>query len=135
MINKTVLAAAVLSGFTLLIHVFGGGPEVHDPVLASTLSVELKAILSVIWHAITFVLLINSVALVVAAKSPALTKPIVIMVSSQYLAFAALFVFYGITHLGSVAPMPQWIIFSVLAAVGLTGYALQERHKRIIAAA
>lgn len=121
MTNKMVFVAGVLSVLTLLIHIFGGGPEVHDPVLQSTLSVELKAVLSVIWHAISLVLFINATALFIAAKSPMLQKPIVILVSSQYLAFAALFIFYGVTHLGSLLPMPQWIIFMALAAIGLIG--------------
>ncbi|MDH5731622.1 MAG: hypothetical protein OEZ58_21785, partial [Gammaproteobacteria bacterium] len=98
MFNKTVFVAGVLSGFTLLIHLFAGGPEIHDPVLQSALSSELKAVISVIWHAISFVLLINMIALFSAATSPTLMKPIVIIVSSQYVAFAALFIFYGITH-------------------------------------
>jgi len=121
MTNKMVFVAGLLSVLTLFIHIFGGGPEVHDPVLQSALSVELKAILSVIWHAISAILLINAVALFIAAKSPMVLKPIVIIVSSQYLAFAALFIFYGVTHLDSLLPMPQWVIFIVLAVVGLIG--------------
>ncbi len=123
--NKWILSAGILSLLTLLAHVFGGGPEIHDPVLESDLLVELKAVLSVIWHAITAILAINGVALFMASRHARYQKPIVLLIAGQYLAFAALFIFYGWIRLGTLAPMPQWTIFiaiSVLALAGLRGF-------------
>ena len=111
----------MLSVLTLFAHIFGGGPEIHVPVLESDLPLELKAILSVIWHAVTAVLVINSVALFLAARSKSVAKMLVLFVSSQYLLFAALFVFYGITHLGTLLPMPQWSVFLLMPALALAG--------------
>jgi len=119
--NKLVLSAGMLSVLTLFAHIFGGGPEIHVPVLESDLPLELKTILSVVWHAVTAVLVINSVALFLAARSKSVEKMLVLFVSSQYLVFAALFVFYGITHLGTLIPMPQWSVFLLMPALALAG--------------
>ncbi len=119
--NKLILCAGILSVLTLCAHVFGGGPEIHIPVLESDFSLELKASLSVVWHAVTAVLIINSVALFLAAKSKGAEKMLVVFVSSQYLAFAALFIFYGITHLGTLLLMPQWSVFLLMPALALAG--------------
>ncbi len=128
--NKLILSAGMLSVLTLFAHVFGGGPEIHAPVLESDLPLELKAVLSVIWHAVTVVLVINSVALFLAAKSKGGEKMLVLLVSGQYLAFAALFVFYGITHLGTLLPMPQWGVFLLMPALALTG--LRPRETKLV---
>ena len=127
--NKLILSAAMLSVLTLFAHVFGGGPEIHVPVLESSLSLELKAVLSVVWHAITAMLLINSVALFLAAKSQYSQKTLVLFVSVQYLAFAALFVFYGFTHLGTLLLMPQWSVFLLMPALAFAGLRPHETEQ------
>jgi len=124
--NKLVLSAGMLSVLTLFAHVFAGGPEIHVPVLESDLPLELKAIFSVVWHAVTAVLVINSAALFLAAGSKSIEKILVLFVSSQYLVFAALFVFYGITHLGTLLPMPQWSVFLLMPALALAGLLPRE---------
>lgn len=119
--NLWILTAAGLSFVTLLIHLFSGGPEVHDPILESDLSVLLKAYGSVLWHAVTVVLAVNSMALLIAARGRALQKPLVLLTAGQYFGFAVLFGIYGLTRLGTLLPMPQWIIFCLIAAVALMG--------------
>ena len=110
--NKLMIAAVVLMFVTFLAHVFGGGPEIHAPIQASELSPYLRAISAVIWHAITVVLLVFSVALAGLVKHPnrALER---IMIAIQ-LGFAALFLFYGVRLLGNIIDMPQWIAFLLI---------------------
>lgn len=127
--NKLILSAAILSALTLFAHVFGGGPEIHVPVLESNLPLELKAILSVVWHIVTAVLVINSMALFLAARPKSVAKMLVLFVSSQYLLFAALFVFYGITQLGTLLPMPQWSVFLLIPALALAGLRPRETEQ------
>ncbi len=120
--NKWILAAAIICGVTFFIHVIAGGIDVHNPLLESELSVELKAIISVLWHMISALFLINTVALYVASRSEKLRTGLVWLVSMQFIAMAAIFVFYGISRLGSPFAMGQWTIIlfiSVLAFVGL----------------
>jgi hypothetical protein len=122
--NKWILAAGLLSFITLGVHVFAGGPEVHDTMLglAGAFPPMLRTFISVMWHAITVTLAINSAALLLAARYFPLRKALVWFVCCQYMAFAALFVFYDLYQLDSLLLLPQWIVFiliSGLAAAGL----------------
>ena len=119
--NKPLFAAACLSNFTFGVHVFLGGPEIHEPLLASNASDMVRAVGSVIWHAVSALLLLNSLALLYAARNPSMTKPLVILVVFQYLSFVALFTGYGLARFGSVTVMPQWTGFLVISALALWG--------------
>ncbi len=115
-----ILSAAGLSFVLLIAHVKGGGKEVHVPMLESDMSRLLKAYASVIWHAVTAVLAIGTLALVWAAFGQGAEMAIVIV--GQYLAFVGLFLIYGVVRLKSIWVMPQWVAFlliSALAGVGL----------------
>ena len=119
--NRWVLAAAALSCLTLAVHVFGGGRDVHEPLLAAGLPADLRLYVSVTWHAVTAVLLADTIALVVAAFVPTMRRTLVVVVIGQYLAYAALFVVYGIDYLGTLLTAPQWIVFLAIAALGAPG--------------
>lgn len=121
--SKWIAAAAFVSLVTMVIHVRAGGPEVHDALLAADIPVILKTYVSVIWHASTAVLLVNSVALAVAAVSAPMRRPLVWVVVLQYLAYAALFVAYPLVNLGTLSDMPQWLVFIAISALALMGTA------------
>lgn len=110
--NKFMIAAAALMFATLLAHVFGGGAEIHAPIQASELSPYLRAISAVIWHAITIILLVFSIALAGLVKHPnrALERAVIAI----QLGFASLFLFYGFRLLGNIIDMPQWIAFILI---------------------
>jgi len=114
-----MLAAAVLSAILLLAHVIGGGKDVHQPMLSSALSVELKAYASILWHATTALLFVGTGALLWAAMGWGAGMATAILV--QYLAFAGLFLFYGFTRLKSVWILPQWMAFLLICALGGAG--------------
>lgn len=95
------LAAAVGMAATTLLHVFGGGPEVHQPIQASALELPLRAVAAVLWHAVTGLLAVLLVAIQIG--------------------FAGLFLFYGQTMLGTVWTLGQWTIFAVLAVLIVWG--------------
>ncbi len=118
--NKFILSAAILSALTLLLHVFGGGPQYLIPAWASDMTADQKTLYSVLWHTITTLLGINAVALVFAARSTQ-PAPLVLLVSAQYMAMAVLFFVLGLAHLGTLWVQPQWLIFSVISALALWG--------------
>ncbi len=91
------------------------------PVLASELTLYLKAIMLVIWHAITIILIVNSLALAYAAIKPDQRQALVTIISAQYVLWGALFVYYGLSMLGSLWPMPQWIAFFLIPALAIFG--------------
>lgn len=119
--NKLIAAAAALSLATFLLHVIGGGPEIHQPLLAGAPSGTLAAFTSVLWHFVTVIVLINSGALGLAAVRQDWRKPLVVLASGQYLAVAMLFLFYGWTRLGSFMVMPQWLLFVGIGGLAIAG--------------
>ena len=121
--NWTRLAAALM-GLTVLLHLFGGGPEVHAPLQAALTDPLLAAFATVLWHAVTVVLAVLAGGLWVLAqrRDPALEA----ILSGIQLGLAALFIFYGLTRLGTVMPMNQWIIFLAIPALTRLG---QSRNR------
>jgi hypothetical protein len=128
--NKPLFAAACLSVFTFGVHVFLGGPEIHVPLLASNASELVRAVGSVVWHAVSALLLLNSLALFYAAGNPSMAKPLVMLVVLQYLSFVALFTGYGLARFGSITVMPQWTGFLIMSALALWGIGALNGAKR-----
>jgi len=119
--NYWYLTAAGLSALTFVAHVFGGGPEIHIPVLQSELSDYFKAIFSVIWHAISAILILSSLVLLAAAMNRPGAQHAALLVAAQYLGFAILFVFYGLSRLDNLSQMPQWSVFTAIPVLILIG--------------
>jgi hypothetical protein len=116
--------AAILMGLTVLLHVFGGGPEVYDPLQAALSDPFLAAFAAVLWHMTTLVQigLAGGIWVLARRQDPALEA----ILSGIQLGFAALFVSYGLSRLGTVVPMSQWIIFLIIPAMTRFG---QSRRK------
>ncbi len=104
--------AAILMGLTVLLHVLGGGPEVYDPLQATLSDPFLAAFAAVLWHMITLVLIVLAGGLWVLARRQDLALEAIL--SGIQLGFAALFVSYGLSRLGTLVPMSQWIIFLII---------------------
>lgn len=119
--NRWIVAASILSFVTAAVHVFAGGPEVHETLLVADLPTLLKTYISVLWHATTAILVFDSVALLVAAGRTTARRPLLWIVAGQYVAYAALFIGYGLAYLGSVMETPQWIAFAGIVALALVG--------------
>ncbi|WP_439529040.1 hypothetical protein [Pannonibacter sp.] len=117
--SAPTMGAAVLMAATVVLHVVGGGPEVHDPLLAATVDPKLNAFVSVLWHAVTVVLVALAAGLAVLACR--CDTALEAVLSGLQLGFAALFIGYGLMRLGNLTDMPQWVIFlsiPVLTRVG-----------------
>lgn len=120
--NRWFIGAALLSGLTAVAHVFGGGPEFHKPMMASALSDPIRAGFSVVWHATTIMLVVNTGLLIRAALDRSEARALAWVVILQYLPFAGLFLYFGLMRLGNITALPQWsafLIVSVLALIGL----------------
>jgi hypothetical protein len=121
MTNKVIATASALSLALTAAHIFGGGGDVHVPLLASDASDVLKGFVSVIWHGVTANLLICSLMLLIAARNQSYRMMLTGLVIANYLAFTGLFLFYGITRLGSVFLMVPWISFATIVSVAAVG--------------
>ncbi|UZD90444.1 hypothetical protein [Cognatishimia activa] len=117
--NRWFLAASALTVVTLSVHVFAGGPEIHVPIQASELSEYLRAVSAVLWHAVSVVIAGFALAYLWAAKHD--TPAMIWQMIAIQLGFAALFLWYGATLLGTIWQMPQWIIFLLIPLVSIVG--------------
>ncbi|NOX72361.1 MAG: hypothetical protein GXP03_01610 [Alphaproteobacteria bacterium] len=130
--NIGFLAAAGLSAVLVPAHIFGGGIEIHLPVLATELAPDIKAVITVVWHAISLILIINTALLVGAAFRKPWGPVAAWIVAAQYAGFVALFVVFGVIRLGNLTQMPQWIGF--LLIVVLIGIGLRRATVRQVQA-
>ncbi len=117
--NKPMMAAAVLSAATVLLHVIGGGTDVHAPIQASNMDLALRAISAVIWHFVSLMLALQAVGFYAVARGP--NRELAWFLIAIQLGTAVLFLFYGATMLGTVWIMGQWTIFLAIGALGLWG--------------
>lgn len=121
---------AIAGGFATLItvaHVIGGGSDVHVPLLASQPDTELGAYISVLWHCITAALLLITVALWVATFAPRHRPALAWVAIALSVAFAAVFIGYGLTRLDSLMIMPQWTVFLLIAALSVVGLTQRDQ--------
>ncbi|SOE08299.1 hypothetical protein SAMN05877838_0008 [Hoeflea halophila] len=118
-LSPITATAAALMAVTVAIHVFMGGPEVHEPMLAEVTDITLNGYVSVLWHAVTVVLTALAAGLAVLAfrRDHALEA----VLSGVQIGFAGLFVAYGLVRLGNLTDMPQWIIFLSIPLIARIG--------------
>ncbi len=121
--NVPLTLAGSIMVLTAGIHVFAGGPEYHDVYQSVLPTPHLAAMAAVLWHAITVNLIVSAGAYFWLAQHP--SRPFLVALAAMQLGWTALFLFYGTTMLGSLWPMPQWVIF--LTTVLLTIYGARQR--------
>ncbi len=124
-VEPVTAVAALLMALTFFVHVFAGGPEVYTPLRHAGLSAVLTAFSSVLWHMVSVTLAVLALALAVLSVRP---DPVFeTLLSGLQLAYAALFIAYGFVDLGSLWPMPQWIVFLIIPVLTFLG---QRRARR-----
>lgn len=108
--NKPIALAALGMAATLALHAISGEFTVHRPLLADVLSAEMDLYVSVVWHGITAVIAINTIALVYAALQPSPPNPLLWVVGGQTLALGLMFILFGIIRTSSLWVAPPWVI-------------------------
>jgi len=119
--NRWLAAAGGLAGLITVLHIIGGGIDVHRPLLDSQTDAELGAYVSVLWHGVTATLVVMTIALTVATIAPRHRPALASVAIALSGAFAAVFIGYGLTRLDSLIIMPQWTVFSLICALAIIG--------------
>ena len=133
--NWWIFASGLLSLTTAAVHVFLGGPEVHLPVQANDgLTLEVRAVMAVVWHGISAILILSGVAKIYSACTGQIRSAIA-FIAAQYLALAALFIGYGAIRFGSLLVIPQWTLFVVILATLGLGLRRRRAPSRVAAPA
>ncbi len=126
--NIPITIAGAIMVLTTGVHVFAGGPEYHDVYQTVLPTAHLASMAAVLWHAITINLIVFAVAYFWLAQHP--SRPLMIALAAMQIGWIGLFLFYGTSMLGSLWPMPQWVIFS--ATVLLTIYGARQRDVALV---
>lgn len=117
----SLMLAAGLTAITTVAHVVGGTPEFMAPIMESNAPDFNKTGMAIIWHWVTAVLCINTVALIIAGRGLQSMRALIWIVIAQSLAFGLIFAGYGSSAFGSLFIMPQWIAFFLIAALAFYG--------------
>lgn len=118
--NKLIFAGACVSLLITLAHVTHGGVQFHTPVLNGPMEADAKAVYSILWHFASLTMAVNTLALFRSAFRAGHDN-VVSLVAIQYIFFAGLFIFYGMTRLGTIFELPQWTFFLAISGFSLFG--------------
>jgi len=117
--NIALLLAAGLMSLTVLVHVFLGGPEIMPPVRKASIPAHVRAVMDVIWHGITVVLICIAGGLFWLTWHD--NTALLWVLSAIQIGFGLLFLWYGARQLRNLWTMPQWVIFLGVPALSLWG--------------
>lgn len=134
--NRLLLAAGMLALFTALVHLLAGTPEVHAPLMSSSLERPVALLLLACWHLVSVALAASAAALLWSAhprhagQAGALAR----FVSLLWLLFGLVFMVVAGLYMGpaGLAALPQWML---LIPVGLLGCAGTRRGGTAVASA
>lgn len=126
--NRYLMTAGAFAGALTLAHIIGGGIDVHAPLLQTQADTQLAAYISILWHAVTASLSIIAASLVFSGIRPTNSVAVAVVAISLCIAFAGLFLVYGISRLGTIWLMPQWVAFLVIAAISVIGLTKQNQY-------
>ncbi|WP_156905486.1 hypothetical protein [Maritalea myrionectae] len=119
-------AAGVMSLLVAAIHIFAGTPEIMVPLAQLNMPDVLYAIMDVIWNQVSLLLIVVGLALLLASKRGAQSMDMVLFINVIYAGIALIFVVAGMFYLQSLWPMPQWILFGLIALVAQIGWHKQK---------
>jgi len=111
------LIAGILCLATGGIHAILWGIDTLNPVMASKVSMEVRAAIMAIWHAITALFALSAIAFFWAfAAERQKARPVGVLLGFFYLIFAGLFAALSFLWFEDPMILPQW---TLLAPIGL----------------
>ena len=113
-------AASALSGFTALLHIFGGGKSAAKPLLESSMNDEAKYTNYYCWHMVTIIIISLSVCFLLAARNVEFRELAILSVALCF-AFALWSCFLIYIKKQKPFVLPQWVLFFLIAVVGTVG--------------
>ena len=121
-VNIWWLLAALSMAMIAALHIIGGGAELARPLLdQKALGAPVTFNLYYAWHLVSVMLIAMALAYGLAAFS-ASQRPLAAAASLLALAFAVLNIVIGLQTGLFPWGLPQWVLFVLVAAVGLPGF-------------
>ncbi len=105
--------ASALAIFTAALHAGPGGREILQPTLVAPLPRVVRHVVEVVWHMLTWHMVLLGAAFAWAACSPdaAWARVIAILGAATTLGYAGIFLGFAAVRFGDVRRMPQWTLF------------------------
>lgn len=112
--------ASVLSAITALIHIFGGGKTVAQPLLESSMNDEAKYTNYYCWHMVTIIIVAMAMCFFLAAHNVEFRE---LAVLSSALSFVFALWSCMLIYMKKQKPfgLPQWLLFFPIAITGVIG--------------
>lgn len=107
--------ASALMALTTAVHVLAGTPEIMGPIQNADLPPVAKSTAMVVWHMISLLLGVMTLALAYLARRP--NAALALFILALQLSFAALFMFYTLSTFGALFALPQWTVFALVAVL------------------
>lgn len=120
--NRPLLAATLLAGFTAALHTFGGTLEIEARLMQSNINPRISLMLLACWHFVTAALTISAIALGLAYRRPTTASmATVTLVSYLWLSFGVVFVVIDLCYAGAamLLQLPQWVLLLPVGVLGL----------------
>lgn len=120
MSRRILQLSAWAAAFTAAVHLFIGTPEIHSPLLDSSIPREIALLLYACWHLVSVALASSAAVLFAAAYAVNQDRWVVAVrhVGAMWLLFGLTFVAVALAFGGlpMLARLPQWVL---LVPVGL----------------
>lgn len=113
--NYLAFVAALLMAVTSAAHLFGGEFDVHRPLLALTKTPEEALYVSVLWHGVSVMLILSTIAAAYGVRHHAAAT--LWLAGVQTCALGLVFIYYGALRAGSLFTAPQWTILLMAGAL------------------
>jgi hypothetical protein len=119
--NMWLFAAGVVAALSVLIHVFGGGPEIAHPLLRSKdISDVSKFVNYYCWHLVTMTIAAMAAGFIWASIDPTQTG-----LAWMWTVMAVLFTLWSLALIKwkqqKLFHMPQWTLFGVISVLAVAG--------------
>ena len=111
------LGAALICFITLFVHAFLGGIDTLNPMMSSTIAMEVRVAMMAVWHGLSLFFILSVIAFVWAFRVPLeRARPVGLLLGSFYLLFAVVFATLSYVWFEDFMVLPQW---TLLAPIGL----------------
>jgi hypothetical protein len=122
--NIALLIAGLLCLIGSIFHEVVGTPKIAVPIVASDLSIQVKAIAKIVWHSITYSLLFSGIALIYFASGhPNLEASLLIM--AYTFSSAGLFWFICAKLMSNANAFPHpWVFSTIGVCIGVGVFVL-----------
>lgn len=125
-LNRWLLGAGAIAGFSALLHILSGGSEVAGPLVDSSLAEMPRLVLYAVWHMASIALVLSTGALVLGSlprhRQPA--RYLVIFIGMLWVGFGLCFVAVALTRRGDnlfFSVLPQWTLLIPTGVLALLG--------------